>query len=79
MGVDFDIDEKVGPVVSPMRTYDGLKRMHPINPSTAAPFVAEVLQTLRAKVKPEMAVLGFVGCLYTLATYPLRANVEGVP
>jgi uroporphyrinogen decarboxylase len=76
LGVDFDIDEKVGPVILPMRTYDDLKRMHPIDPSTAAPFVAEVLQTLRAKVKPEMAVLGFVGCLYTLATYLVEGKTS---
>ena len=43
--------------------------MHLIDPSTAAPFVAEALRTLRQEVTPETAVLGFVGCPYTLATY----------
>lgn len=27
MGVEFDIDEKVGPVVKPMRTYDDVKKV----------------------------------------------------
>ena len=40
-----------------------------IDPTTSAPFVAEALQTLREEVTPETAVLGFVGCPYTLATY----------
>lgn len=76
LGVEFDIDEKVGPVVSPMRSYDDLKRMHPIDPSTAAPFVAEALRTLRAEVTPETAVLGFVGCPYTLATYLVEGKTS---
>lgn len=76
LGVEFDIDEKVGPVVSPMRSYDDLKRMHPIDPSTAAPFVAETLRTLRAEVKPQTAVLGFVGCPYTLATYLVEGKTS---
>lgn len=27
MGVEFDIDEKVGPVVKPMRTFDDVKKV----------------------------------------------------
>jgi uroporphyrinogen decarboxylase len=76
MGVDFDIDEKVGPVVTPMRTYDDVKKMHLIDPSTAAPFVAEALRTLREEVSPETAVLGFVGCPYTLATYLVEGKTS---
>ena len=69
LGVQFDIDEKVGPVVSPRRTWDDIKIMYPIDPSSVAPFVAQALRTLREEVLPEMVVLGFVGCPYTLATY----------
>lgn len=43
--------------------------MHPMDPAAAAPFVREALQELRRQVGPESAVLGFVGCPYTLATY----------
>ena len=76
MGVDFDIDEKVGPVVTPMRTYEDVKKMHLIDPSKSAPFVAEALRTLRAEVTPETAVLGFVGCPYTLATYLVEGKTS---
>jgi len=69
MGVEFDILEKVGPVVEPMRCWDDIKKMHMIDPSTATPFVADALRTLRSEVTPETAVLGFIGCPYTLATY----------
>ena len=76
LGVEFDIDEKVGPVVSPMRTWDDIEKMHPIDPSAAAPFVAQALRTLREEVSPETAVLGFVGCPYTLATYLVEGKTS---
>jgi uroporphyrinogen decarboxylase len=40
-----------------------------MDPSAAAPFTGEALAALRKEVGPETAVLGFVGCPYTLATY----------
>ena len=76
MGVEFDIDEKVGPVVKPMRSWDDVKQMHLIDPSTAAPFTGEALRTLREEVTPETAVLGFVGCPYTLATYLVEGKTS---
>jgi uroporphyrinogen decarboxylase len=76
MGVEFDIDEKVGPVVEPMRDWDAVKKMHLIDPSAAAPFTGEVLRTLREEVGPETAVLGFVGCPYTLATYLVEGKTS---
>ena len=50
-------------------TLSFVPQMHLIDPSTATPFTGEVLRTLREEVGPETAVLGFVGCPYTLATY----------
>jgi len=76
MGVEFDIDEKVGPVVKPMKTWDDVNKMHLIDPSAAAPFVSEALRTLRQEVTPSTAVLGFVGCPYTLATYLVEGKTS---
>lgn len=47
-----------------------------MDPSTAAPFVAESLRILRDEVGPETAVLGFVGCPYTLATYLVEGKTS---
>jgi uroporphyrinogen decarboxylase len=44
-------------------------QIHSIDPTVSTPFVREALQALRQAVGPETAVLGFVGCPYTLATY----------
>ncbi|KAL3817235.1 hypothetical protein ACHAXA_009522 [Cyclostephanos tholiformis] len=76
LGIEFDIDERVGPVVEPMRSWDDVGRMHPIDPSASAPFVAEALRTLRDEVSPDTAVLGFVGCPYTLATYLVEGRTS---
>jgi len=69
MGCEFTIDEKLGPLMEPCRSWDDIKKIHKIDPSTATPFVAETLKALRHEVDSQTAVLGFVGCPYTLATY----------
>jgi len=74
IGCEFTIEEKRGPVMEPIKNWDDAKKIHPIDPSAAAPFVAETLQILRKEVGPETAVLGFVGCPYTLATYMVEGQ-----
>merc|ERR1719491_2781548 len=63
MGVDFDIDDKVGPVVEPIRSWDSFKKMHAIDPSAStSSFVGETLEMLKNEISPETALLGFIGC-----------------
>ncbi|KAG7353899.1 uroporphyrinogen decarboxylase [Nitzschia inconspicua] len=76
VGCDFTIDEKLGPIMDPIKTWDDAKKIHPIDPSSTAPFVAETLKILRDEVGPETAVLGFVGCPYTLATYMIEGKTS---
>ncbi|KAL3943776.1 MAG: hypothetical protein SGBAC_002148 [Bacillariaceae sp.] len=76
VGCEFTIDEKLGPIMDPIKNWDDMKKMHPIDPSSAAPFVAETLKILREEVGPETAVLGFVGCPYTLATYMVEGKTS---
>jgi len=47
-----------------------------MDPYKSTPFVAEALKTLRQEVGPETAVLGFVGCPYTLATYIVEGKTS---
>eukprot|EP00934_Nitzschia_sp_Nitz4_P000310 Nitzschia sp. Nitz4//scaffold19_size178191//55913//57245//NITZ4_001968-RA/size178191-augustus-gene-0.102-mRNA-1//-1//CDS//3329540652//310//frame0 len=76
MGCEFTIDEKLGPIMQPMRSWDDLKKMKPMDPHVSTPFVAEALKALRREVGPETAVLGFVGCPYTLATYLVEGKTS---
>ena len=50
--------------------------MHLIDPSTAAPFTGEALRTLRKELPDETALLGFVGCPYTPATYLVEGKTS---
>jgi uroporphyrinogen decarboxylase len=47
-----------------------------MDPTESMPFVAEALKMLRQEVGPETAVLGFVGCPYTLATYLVEGKTS---
>jgi len=77
MGCEFEIEEKLGPVMAaPIRDWESVKKITPIDPSSACPFVAEALQTLRHELTPETALLGFVGCPYTLATYLVEGKTS---
>lgn len=69
MGIEFDILEKEGPTMKPLRTIFDVQLIKPIQPLQATPFVGEALQILRKEVGCSAAVLGFVGMPYTLATY----------
>jgi uroporphyrinogen decarboxylase len=52
------------------------QQLHLMDPSASAPFVGEALRMLRTAVTPETAVLGFVGCPYTLATYLVEGKTS---
>ncbi|KAG7673461.1 hypothetical protein Ndes2526B_g03089 [Nannochloris sp. 'desiccata'] len=68
-GIPFEIDDNKGPLLdNPIRTMDGLKALHPID-LTQLEFVGESLSILKQEVAGNAAVLGFVGCPWTLATY----------
>lgn len=47
-----------------------------MDPEKSTPFVAEALKTLREEVDEQTAVLGFVGCPYTLATYLVEGRTS---
>jgi uroporphyrinogen decarboxylase len=47
-----------------------------MDPYESTPFVAEALKALRKEVGSETAVLGFVGCPYTLATYLVEGKTS---
>lgn len=68
-GVDFEIDDAVGPILdTPITSKEGLSVLHPIELEKTK-FVGEALSELRKNVGMDAAVLGFVGSPWTLATY----------
>jgi uroporphyrinogen decarboxylase len=68
-GVPFEIDDNKGPLIdAPIRSMDRLSELHPIELDKLS-FVGESLSLLKQEVGGQAAVLGFVGCPWTLATY----------
>lgn len=74
LGVPFEIDDNKGPLLdNPIRTKEQLKQLHALDLSQLQ-FVGESLKILRSEVHQQAAVLGFVGCPWTLATYVVEGG-----
>jgi uroporphyrinogen decarboxylase len=77
LGLDFDISENVGPVLKKVDTWEAVNAMHLIDPFATCPFVDTALRALRHETAgTDTAVLGFVGCPYTLATYLVEGGTS---
>ena len=76
LGLQFDIEEKKGPVLRKVDTWDAVNSMKLIEPYKTCPFVDTSLRALRSAVDDETTVLGFVGCPYTLATYLVEGGTS---
>ena len=76
MGVDVELVENVGPVVSrPIRTHADVERLRVSEPEESAPFILEAVRLVREELAPERAVIGFCGGPFTVAGY----LIEGKP
>lgn len=77
MNVEFDIVKGKGPLIyDPIRDAEALKRMTPLDPVEAMPYVGETLNILRNEVGNDAAVLGFVGAPFTLASYVIEGGTS---
>ncbi|XP_010921115.1 uroporphyrinogen decarboxylase [Elaeis guineensis] len=75
MNIPFDIIKGKGPVIySPLRTAVDVDQVTEFVPEEAVPYVGEALTILRAEVKSDAAVLGFVGAPFTLASYVVEGG-----
>lgn len=75
IGIPFDIIESRGPVIDPpIRTFEQIQQLRPLEPTESLPFIREILQTLRGEVGDRATVLGFVGAPWTLAAYAIEGK-----
>src|SRR5437016_11929299 len=76
MGVDVELVENVGPVISqPIATRADVERLRVTDPEESAPFILEAVRLVRSQLEPSGAVIGFCGGPFTVAGY----LVEGKP
>ena len=76
MGVDVELVENVGPVVSdPIRTAAQVHALRTPDPEESVPFILEAVSIVRRELRADQAVIGFCGGPFTVAGY----LVEGKP
>ena len=76
MGVEVDLVENVGPVVSqPIRTRADVERLSVPEPEESVPTILEAVRRVRSALRDDQAVVGFCGGPFTVAGY----LVEGRP
>lgn len=76
MGVDLDLVDNVGPVItSPIREARHIEALQPVHAPTDLSFVMETIRRLKENLEGERALIGFSGAPFTLASY----LIEGRP
>ncbi len=76
MGVPFPIQPDLGPIVErPIRTASDVEDLRVIDAEEATPYLFEEIRMLRRDLAPEVALVGFAGGPFTLASY----LIEGRP
>lgn len=76
MGVPFHIQPDLGPIVErPVRTAADVDAIRVIDAEEATPYLFETIRVLRRELRPEVALIGFAGAPFTLASY----LIEGRP
>lgn len=76
MGVPFRIEPEVGPIVErPVRSGADVAALRVVEAEEATPYLFETIRGLRRTLAPEVALIGFGGGPFTLASY----LIEGRP
>lgn len=76
MGVPFHIQPDLGPIVErPVGTPADVEALRVVDAEEATPYLFETIRDLRRTLSPEVALIGFAGAPFTLASY----LIEGRP
>ena len=76
MGVPFHIQPDVGPIVErPIRSAADIATLRVIEADEATPYLFETIRALRRELPSDIALIGFCGAPFTLASY----LIEGGP
>ena len=76
MGVPFHIRPDVGPIVErPVRTRADVDALRIVEAAEATPYLFAAIRALRRELPPHVALVGFAGGPFTLASY----LIEGAP
>lgn len=69
-GMGVDLKYAPGPVIAkPLRTMKDVAALRPLNPEQDVPYVLETVRTVRAELPRHVALIGFAGSPFTVASY----------
>lgn len=75
MGVEFEFAAGEGPRIHrPIRSWDDVEQLHPGEPESELAFVCEAIQLVRTRLPEEVALIGFAGAPFTLASYMIEGG-----
>ncbi|MHB8438631.1 MAG: uroporphyrinogen decarboxylase, partial [Acidimicrobiales bacterium] len=76
VGFGVEVEAGRGPVVAdPFRSARDLERLRPLDPEADTPYVLEAVRIVAAELDPSVALIGFAGAPFTVASY----LIEGGP
>ena len=75
MGVPFHIQPDLGPIVErPVRATADVAALRVVSAEGATPYLFETIRALRRDLPPEIALIGFAGAPFTLASYLIEGH-----
>jgi uroporphyrinogen decarboxylase len=70
MGANLSFGEGEGPRIDPpFRSLDDIRKLKPVEPANDLNFVLESIRMIRRELPEKVALIGFCGAPFTLATY----------
>ena len=75
LGFKLEFAESGGPVIrNPFRSASDLTRMRQVNPAENLDYVLKAVSLIRARLKPDIPLIGFAGAPFTLASYLIEGG-----
>lgn len=76
MGISVAFEDKIGPVLSPVRDEKSIRALRNIEPGEDVPFVPEAIRLIRRELEGKIPLIGFSGSPFTLATYAVEGGTS---
>jgi uroporphyrinogen decarboxylase len=77
MGVGLEFAHGEGPVVRrPVRSHADVRRLAPVDPQDATPFVFEAARIVRRALADRVPLIGFAGAPFTVASYLIEGGAS---
>lgn len=75
IGVPFDFSKGEGPkIFDPIRSPEAVERLYVGDPENELGYVCDAIRLVRTKLSPEIAMIGFAGAPFTLASYMIEGG-----